>query len=289
MRRLSRESLIILLSVLCLAISLSGCTVYLKGTDINFIDRTEGWQTDIPFISELYYLEYENTGAHIPHRYEYFQNELLKPEKELFYSTKETSYVHRDYIETILKKYYDTRYIDAGTGQPRSRLTKQGTVICFTNEDVLILVDKETGRLLACVDTRVQSEFYFDEKEPILYHVTNIADCTPDELRQLMYAQYDYGLKQQEYFYVLGNVPLPLSAEGAFELAKQASDNGHGPGRSYTYGDYRVYYSEKADAYIIVTIDFVEVISRPNGELLFFSQYSFLNGEDASVQITESP
>lgn len=127
-----------------------------------------------------------------------------------------------------------------------------------------VSLNKADGTLVFCVDTRIQPEFF----TPTGYNVWvisysfDLADMTADELRDYNGMVY-YGWIEEPHG--------PTDAKQAYECAVAATEE-LVYGRMSGAGDeFIVYYSEKADAWIVEATTFIYLISRETGERLYLN------------------
>lgn len=248
------------------------------------VDRTEGWEPSFPATAET------SLGVFCCNESSFDTwRELLAARPVEPLGRIEERQVEKS-AEQALRAVFGGAYLDTGGKKSFVMENTKGNAWIYQNGSVIVALEKDTGEIWACVDTRLQPQIQIVD-ETLIRYTRQLEELTREELLQFDSVSGNMSKKVSEYFRPdMTNVELPLDVQGAYALAEQTVIEGI---RSlpaayrYTGGALYIYYCKASDAYFIVSSTCIQAIARDNGEQLLLIGYrnQYGNSLDKSKRI----
>lgn len=261
-----RGSFLMLVLVLCMT---AGCIATGEPDPLYMVDRTEGWEPSFPATASTSMgIFYSNESS-----FDDWRELLVARPVEPFGQVEETQV--EEYAEQALRAVFGEAYLDTDRKEGLIEENTRSNAWIYRNGPVIVVLEKATGEVWACVDTRLQPQFQIVSEIVVIYSC-QLEDLTREELLQFdaisHMSEYVSGYFQLD----MTNVELPLDAQEAYALGEQTVIGGI---RSlpaqfrYTGGAVYIYYCEASDAFFIVSSTCIQAIARDSGEQLLLTEY----------------
>ncbi|MBQ7278791.1 MAG: hypothetical protein IJR17_06305 [Clostridia bacterium] len=175
-------------------------------------------------------------------------------------------------METALKEAFHDRYIDCGTMPIQLELHETHHILLLNGGVTFAIIDTRDGRIVQCVDTRIQEQITLMSLDGYIYFTVDLATLTEDEAKQLSAFASSLSAKDMPRPFT-DSKDCPLDAEKAFEVSSKNLYNLYTYGRWKHIGDgkYVIYNAEPSNSWLIVGKRFTMLLNKDTGEVMFFS------------------
>lgn len=151
-------------------------------------------------------------------------------------------------------------------------LTQGYHVLLLFGGETFSIIDNNTGRIVQCVDTRIQEQCAIKDTEGYVYITVNLVDLTDNEVKQLStFARGFSDEKMPKPF--ASSQDCPLDVMKAFEVSSKNLYKLYSYGKWEYIGDgqYIIYYAEASNSWLVIGKRFTMLLDKNTGEKIFFS------------------
>ena len=269
--RMKKKNIIgLIASIALLSVLLIVCLGSLH-TPPKMVDRTVGWSPSVVY-SDSYELFWKTADDPFFQSY-FFDGSSISIDIPVYVDLGDDPAV---VMEKALSEAFPNDYIDIGTEQPFVKKKQQQTIVLYIGGETCVIVDSADGRVVQCIDRRIQKQFtdstYEDFKKGFAIIKTDLTRLKASEVTVL--DQYASGFSETivpKRF--AEQQACPLMAEQAFEAASKVLYKAVSSGQWKHLGDgaYIVYDAEASDCWLIVGKRFTLLLNKDTGEKAFFS------------------
>ena len=264
--RLKRRYLYVsFFTVLFCCLQFIGCTLDPPHEEPSLVDRSVGWEPSVMYHGIVNLLR--ETDSSFYHSF-FFAGSDISMEYPQYVNLKDNASV---ILETALKSAFHDRYINRGSQKVRMKAWDYYHVAVYLGGETAAVIDTKDGRIVQCVDTRIQPHFSLDSDE-IAYITVDLAKLKDDEVKEA--STYIVGFSDE-------NMPTPftdpedcpLDVTKAFEVSSGNIYMLYSSGRWKHVGDgqYIIYDAEVSNSWLIVGKYFTMLLDKTTGENKFFS------------------
>lgn len=272
MRTVFRIAIIfVLLFVFCC------CSLKLYGEPA-FIDRSVDWNVSVMDWETFYY---RDLSADDP----LFQSFLFE---DSHISADHPTYISFDMddcevMEFALQEAFQNQYINTGTETPEMTELKNSCFIVYTGGETCVIVERGTGRVVQCVDKRIQKRFDVDDDflDGSFAAMTDLAQLSEEDLS--IYNHFARNIRDATLPSDFYSSPAADASE-AFEAAKGILYNRYTTGPLTNLGkNWYVYSAEKSNCWLIVSNNIILMLDKETGKNLLFVTFLSQKCKDLSV------
>lgn len=245
---------------------LAGCSLdLLPYEEPSFVDRSVGWKPSVKYKDHFDLLKGE--------KYELFYYSFLFEGSDI--SKDNPQYVDTEegdsaILEKGLRAAFHDRYIDCGSARIK-KFKGYTHYVMYYGGQTAVVIDTKDGRIVQCVDTRIQKQIELTASE-IIHITVDLANLTDDEVEVL--SSYANGFSDYMMPKPFADPKeCPLDAETAFVVSSKNLYKLYSSGRWKHLGDgpYVIYDAEASNSWLIIGKWFTMLLDKDTGEKKFFS------------------
>ena len=175
-------------------------------------------------------------------------------------------------MERALKEAFHDRYIDCGSMGIRVKSNEAYHVLLLSGGETFAIIDKKTGMIVQCVDTRIQEQCAVRDLDGYVYVTVDLAKLSDDEVNQLSTFARGFSEEKMPNPFVSPK-DCPLNATKAFEITSKNLYALYSYGKWEYIGDgqYIIYDAESSNSWLIIGKYFTMLLDKDIGEIKFFS------------------
>lgn len=175
-------------------------------------------------------------------------------------------------MERALKEAFHDRYIDCGSMVVRVKSNEAYHVLLLSGGETFAIIDKKTGMIVQCVDTRIQEQCAVRDLDGYVYVTVDLAKLSDDEVKQLSTFARGFSDEEMPQPFVSPK-DCPLNATKAFEITSKNLYALYSYGKWEYIGDgqYIIYDAESSNSWLIIGKYFTMLLDKDTGEKKFFS------------------
>lgn len=270
-KSVQRFTIIVVLLILLGSGQNVACNIHLtRHQEPELEDRSIGW-TPIVLFQDTYNLLRD---AEDPFFNSFlFAGNHITADQPLFVNMKDKE----DSILTdALKTAFPYEYIDNGSKDTEVFPWKVKHIALYTGGETCAIIDTTDGRIVQCIDTRIQKQFSDPDYKLLrsgLVHITvDLAELSQNEVKEL--SSYTHGFSDAEMPKPFADPEdCPLDVKKAFEISSNNLYELYPSGRWEYIGDgqYVIYDAQNSDNWLIYNKYFIMLLNKSTGEKSFFS------------------
>lgn len=272
MNRIKR-TMIYSIFVLAFFMAFSSCINESQKTPV-LADRTIGWEPKVLY-TDLYDLLIDTNDPFFQSFL--FEGSKITSENPVYIDTSDDISV---IMECALKAAFDESYIDNGSETPvikrRDNYLDYYTIELLLGGETCVMIDSATGRVVQCIDTRIQNQFRSTTEEMLkkglAYITSDLAVLSEQEVEQLSRYSNDFSETHIPHYFI-DKQKCPVDAVEAFEATSTILCNAYSSGRWKHIGDgeYVIYDADNSNSWLIIGKNFTLLLDKDTGEKKFFS------------------
>lgn len=247
------------------------------------VDRTVGWT---PSVIDQEILQIRGLSVDDPVFHSFlFADSQIGADSPVFVDLNTDA---SSVMEFALKEAFQEKYIDIGTGKAEKRREQGWNYVIFVGGETCVIVEPETGRVVQCIDTRIQEAFqnttvgHFLEGSARV--TVDLALLSPDDLRiYTTFARNIVDATLPDSFFADGTADV----NDVYEAAKDILYQRYSSGVLSSMGkEWKLYNAENPNCWLIVSDKIILMLDKDTGEPLLFVTFLNRKCKDLSVPLT---